>query len=125
MLKEDADNSYVSYRNPGNNRIDGILEAGAGIVIINKSPYSELGWFNLAMTWSDAANDDEAKYFIAGAQVGATSAALNVWGGAALTFAFIGAGSPGPAGPWHGWLSDMMVLDYVATPAQILDLATV
>ena len=125
ILKDDADNGYVFYRNPGNDRIDAVMEAGAGQAIIAKISYSNTDWFLLAQTWSDANNDDEAKYFVDGMQAGSTSAALNAWSGGGLlpSATVIGAGNTTPTGAWHGWIGQVMLFDYVLPPATLLGLA--
>ena len=126
ILKDDADNGYVFYKHTVNNRIDAVMEAGAGTAVISKTSYSESGWFLLAQTWSDADNADEAKYFVAGAQAGSTSSALNAWDGGGLlaSATVLGASSTAPGSPWHGWLAHLAIFNYVLPPATILGLAS-
>lgn len=82
----------------------------------------ETGWMFHARTWSRAANQDFLYY--QGAGVGG-ALACNLSTQNILNFAAIGAYNLVPAGVWHGWIAHCAFFNYVLTPAQILDLATV
>jgi hypothetical protein len=121
-------NGYSLLKALANNTLEASMKAGSGVFNPTHSPFSATTWFQMACTWSDSNNDDEAKWFINGTQYGGTSANLNAWLGGALlgTYTKIGAGSDlGPASVWNGWLAHGVVWDYVLSPGTIAALARV
>ena len=126
-MYDDANNAYLMDKGNGANAFFQEGEAGAGLASIGTGGHNPVAWTCYGITWSDGNNDDQFKAFIDGAQTGATSAALNNWSGGGLTntATVIGALNTGAVFSWHGWMGDAAVFDYVLTPAQILDLATV
>jgi len=125
MLFDDAGNFYRMTKAAANNRWEGSGVAGAGTVTITRNASAEIIWIPTAITWSDSANADEFKAFWAGAQVGATSAALNAWAGGGLTATAtaIGAYGAGVINPFHGWIAHCAIWDRVLPQAEITDLA--
>ena len=126
ILYSDADNNYWLEKNSVNNRARWGGAAGAGAALILKNAVSTTGWVCLAVTWSDGANADQFKAFWNGTQEGATSAALNNWGGVGLDNGTTNIGclsNAVPSQPWHGWLAHAAVWDRALTQAEITALA--
>lgn len=75
-------------------------------------------WFQVAVTWSKAA--DQFKAYLNGAQVGATGSGLGIWSGAiASTLAVVGASSTTPADVWSGLLANVCLWNRALNATQI------
>jgi hypothetical protein len=76
-------------------------------------------WIFCAITWDKPLN--QCKTFINGVQYGATEAILGVWFGP-LVKGYIG--SDTNVNTWKGWMSNVLLLNRAATPAEILSIYT-
>jgi len=118
-------NNYVEARQDiGNNTMRFNYCAGGVLDWVSVNPYSELGFFQVAMTWSASA--DELRCFLGGTQRGATQVGLGIWAGAlAANYQTFGAASTTPTDPWKGYGAHGVVWTKALPPAAIANLAVV
>lgn len=111
LLKESVNNAFTWYRQ-GTGTADSV----------SKLSFSPTTWQHYALTWSESA--DELKAYLNGVQEGATQSTLGVFADA-ITVAIVGASSTVPASVWSGSLAHAVILNRVATPAELALAATI
>lgn len=120
----DSTNYYQLWKNSTNNQL--IYQRWSGIQdVVVQSSVSPTAWFNMAVTWSQAA--DQFKAYYNGVQVGVTQTGLGAWT-LALNSNLCSIGSNSiavPANVFNGHISQVAVFASALSGAAILDLATV
>jgi hypothetical protein len=120
----DAGNQIKAYKSSTANSIIFRYTAGGTTKIQSVSSLSSTNFMNVVITHSDADNDDEAKWYIDGAQVGTTQTGLGSWTGALATNAVvIGAGNTSPVFVGEGYFAHTAVWKTVLSGAEILALS--
>lgn len=120
LLGADTNNRIFVQKNAAVNQLSVQYVAGGTIKVVSVSSFSPLTWFHVALTWSKAA--DQVKFYLNGAQSGATQTALGTWAGAlASGAAFVGCGS-GPGNFMSGNLAHAAVWSSPLSAAQIATL---
>lgn len=114
----DANNRVFIGRQAVNNRIEVRYTAGGTLKQVLVDSLSSTGWMHWAVTWS--AGSDQLKAYLNGAQTGSTQTGLGTWVGAldANTTA-VGAFNTVATGAWSGSIAHAVLLNRVATPAEI------
>ncbi len=124
QFQVDASNLVRMGKTAVNNQINGTYIAGGTTNSVNLTTAGPLTWVHLAITWSASA--DQVKFYVSGAQSGATLTGLGVWVGSLATTTVV-AGAAGTSGtnPWGGYLAHAAVWSSVLSAAQIATLAVV
>jgi len=125
-LREDGFNElYFRKSSTDNTLFFTYTQNGTAKLVSTTSLGGETGWHHLAMTATVAG--DEMKVFIDGAQVDSTQTGLGsgAWTTLNSVASVIGARNTTPSFLFSGDLAHCAVFDYVLTPAQVADLATV
>lgn len=92
--------------------------AGATTDFVTLGSNADIGFMQLVISWSKAA--DELKAYKNGAQVGATQSTLGTWAGAlASTLTTIGASSTTPTNPMSGRAAHILLLNRAVTAAEV------
>lgn len=119
----DSSNRVGIHKAVANNEIDFLYVAGGTSKTGGVTSFSPTGWAHFALTWSLAA--DELKFYVNGAQSGATQTGLGTFAGAlSSTQTIIGSLSTPAAQVWSGFLAHAAVWNTPLSAAQILTLAT-
>lgn len=118
----DGQNYLLIRKSSTNNTLDFRYKAGNVTQQVLYS-YSATTWTAIALTWSRAAN--EVKAYLAGSQIGTTQVGVAAWVGTlAATTTTLGATDTAHDFPFSGTLQHVMLLNRVATPAEVLAVAT-
>lgn len=119
-----ASNEAKFQRSSTNNRLTYTYTAGGTSNAINANAKSDTGFVPCAMTWSKTG--DKVISYYDGTQNGSTMTGLGTWAGnLATTLTVIGAGSTGPAIPWHGYIGPTALWKTPLTADQIAYLSKV
>jgi len=101
----------------GNNQMEVWYKAAGVQETIYATSLTSTDWVHYAVTWSNVA--DEVKFFVNGVQAGGTQTGLGSWtGNLSAANTKIGAYDASQLS-WNGWLGHVVVLNRVATPAEI------
>jgi hypothetical protein len=120
----DANNRVILGKTATNAQVACFYIAGGTTKTVTFNTTSPLTWLHLAMTWSKSA--DQVKFYVNGAQQGATQTALGVWAGSLVsTTTTLGAADTFGTAPWKGNLAHAAVWGSALTPTQIATLAVV
>jgi hypothetical protein len=118
-IAADANNEILLRKTNANNALYTRYNANGTTKSVTRTNTTTIDWFLFGFTWSKAADQMIAYYN--GAQTGATQTGLDTWAGApAAATCVIGAYVLTPANPWNGWLNQAIILNRIATPAEVL-----
>ena len=110
-------------RTTTNNQIAATYVAGGTSKSVTQSAFSPTAWFHIALTWS--LSGDAFKFFLNGAQVGATQTGLGTFvGSLSATNTVLGAVNSAAANPWSGNLAHSALWARPLTAAEITSIAT-
>jgi len=123
-LGTDGSNAIDVYKSTVNNTL--VFQRIAGGVADSVSTTAAGGitdWFSTALTWSIAA--DQLKAYLNGSQIGSQTT-LGTWVGAlGATLCAIGANGAAASQEWYGYHAHGIVLNRVATPAEVAAAAVI
>lgn len=123
-LRVDANNRLYMNKTATLNQVACTYVAGGTSKGVNFTTAGPLTWFHLALTWSKSA--DQLKFYVSGAQQGATQTGLGVWAGTlAAGVCAIGAADLVGSAEWSGNVAHVAVWSTPLSAAQVLALATV
>jgi hypothetical protein len=122
-LAVDANNRVSLVKSNTNNEVDYLYVAGGVTKTGGVTSFSPTTYFHVAMTWSKAA--DQVKFYVGGAQSGATATGLGVFAGSlAAVTTLVGAISQAPANVWGGALAHGAIFARALSAPEILSAAT-
>ena len=117
----DGNNYKFLFKNSTSNQFIFQARSGGTMKQTNKSSVSNTGWVQVALTWSEAA--DEVKPYWNGVQEGSTKTGLGVWAGAIQdATSKVGAKNNVPQNVWDGYIAHVAVWDTPLSATQIADL---
>lgn len=123
-LTADTNNRVLFVKAASNNEVDWFYIAGATSKAGGVTSFSPTGYFHLALTWSKAG--DAAKFYLNGAQSGATATGLGTFAGSlAATTTLLGAISNTPTQVHSGDLAHVAIWTTPLSAAQIAKLYAV
>lgn len=123
VLQADGTNNLFLRKSSTSNTIRGSWQGGGTSATVQTGSFSPVGWFHIAMAWSKAAN--EMKFYLNGAQSGATQTMTGTWTGALAAGACdVGSGG-GAVRVFSGTMAHAAVWVSPLSAAQIASLATV
>lgn len=123
-LRADASNRLYLNKTAINNQVGCTYIAGGTSKGVNFTTSAPLGFFHLALTWSKSA--DQLKFYVNGAQQGATQTALGTWAGSlAAGNTAAGAGDLVGSNVTSGSLAHVAIWNSALSAAQIATLAVV
>lgn len=123
LLQADANNRIGINKAVANNEIDWLYVAGSVSKSAGVTSFSPAGNFCIGLTWDKAG--DAVKFYVSGAQSGATQTGLGVFAGAlSSTQTIIGALNTTPAQVWGGMLAHAAIWTRALSAAEMLTLAT-
>lgn len=121
-IQVDASNYLILMRATVNNQLDMRYNAAGTLEILTPTVGPTTAWFHVAMTWDKAA--EQVKFFVNGAQSGATATALGIFAGVpAATTTVIGAQNTTPAQVWSGNVAHVNLWNIALNAAQIASAA--
>lgn len=125
LFQVDANNRIGINKAVANNEVDWLYVAGGTSKSAGVTTFSPTTYFTIGLTWSKAA--DQIKFYVNGAQSGATVTGLGVFAGAlSVTQTIIGSLNTGAAAQvWSGTMAHAAVWNTPLTAAQMAALAVV
>lgn len=114
-LVDDGSNYVGLFKTSTNNLLRWVYSAGGTAEVVDKSSVSETGWMMLAITWDKPSSEMKAYYN--GTQQGTTQAIAGTFSGDLTSARF---GKYLSSYPWNGYLAHGILIDRVATAAEIL-----
>lgn len=125
LFQVDASNRVGINKAVANNEVDILYVAGGTSKSAGVTSFSPTGWSHFGLTWSAGGN--AVKFYLNGAQSGATLTGLGVFAGAlSTTQTIIGSLTTGAAAQvWSGMLAHAAIWNSALSATQMLALATV
>jgi hypothetical protein len=123
-LAVDANNRVSLVKPVASNEIDWLYVAGGTTKQAGVTTFSPTTFFHLALSWSKSA--DQVKFYVNGAQSGATVTGLGVFAGTlAAATTLLGAISTAPANVWSGSLAHAAIWARALSAAEVASLAVI
>ena len=122
FLVAEADaNNFLVFRKPAINTLRFQYNANAVLVEKFMGGIVTPDWINLAMTWSDTAN--QFRMYFQGVEI-VGPVAPDTWAGAIISY-LVGALNLVPAAVWHGYIAHTVVWDRALTTSEIVGISVV
>jgi hypothetical protein len=125
-LQNTSANQIVLGRPSNNGSLYWEYRANSVVKTLTLGSQSSVGWLCLGLTWDTATG--EAKWYLGGAQQGATVTGIGTWSAAGFnaSWCVLGVNNVSAYGEdWYGYLAHCALWARALTPAQMADLAAV